>query len=124
MSALDEDPGNCAPVEEGAIGIDRREPGGDHSARLRAADVSASKPDPESYVLSVRKLSAAFPGRAITPAGCIAIEDTPAGLASASGAGLKVIAVTNSYPAERLGNAFKVVSSLSGIDLDGLKLLV
>jgi HAD superfamily hydrolase (TIGR01509 family) len=91
---------------------------------VTAADVSASKPDPESYALTVRKLSAAYPVKAITPAGCLAIEDTPAGIASAAGAGLKVIAVTNSYPAERLGNAFRVVSSLSGIDLDGLKLLL
>ena len=91
---------------------------------VTAADVSASKPDPESYAQTVQKLTEAFPGKGITPAGCLAIEDTPAGIASATGAGLRVLAVTNSYPAERLGSAFKVVSSLAGIDLAGLRLLL
>jgi beta-phosphoglucomutase len=91
---------------------------------VTAADVSASKPDPESYALTVQKLTTAFPGKGITPSGCLAIEDTPAGIASAAGAGLRVLAVTNSYPADRLENAFRVVSSLTGIGLDGLKLLI
>lgn len=87
---------------------------------VTAADVAASKPDPESYLLAVTRLKSMFPGKGITPKTCLAIEDTPAGIASATGAGLKVLAVANSYPEERLQGALWVVNSLSGIDLTTL----
>jgi beta-phosphoglucomutase len=90
---------------------------------VTAADVQASKPDPASYLLAVARLTAAFPDRGIISGNCLAIEDTPAGIASASGAGLKALAVTNSYPEESLGGASRVVLSLVGIDLEGLRLL-
>lgn len=90
---------------------------------VTAADVRASKPDPESYLLAVARLKDAFPGNGIVPGNCLAIEDTPAGIASASGAGLNVLAVTNSYPEENLTGANRVVTSLAGIDAEGLRLL-
>jgi len=88
---------------------------------VTAEEVTASKPDPASYALAVERLATAFPGRRIVAGHCIAIEDTPAGIASATGAGIPVIAVTNSYPAERLAGAVKVVDSLAGIGLEDLK---
>ena len=45
----------------------------------------------------------------------IAIEDTPAGILSAKGAGLKVLAVTNSYDREYLLDADAVTDSLENI---------
>ncbi|ACH40084.1 phosphatase/phosphohexomutase-related hydrolase [Citrifermentans bemidjiense Bem] len=90
---------------------------------VTADEVAASKPDPESYRLAVTRLQEAFPGK-VDASASIAIEDTPAGIASASGAGLKVLAVTNSYPRERLTGACRVLNSLSGVDLEGLRLLV
>lgn len=89
---------------------------------VTAEEVAASKPDPESYRLALSRLDALFPAKVI-PARAIAIEDTPAGIASATGAGMKVLAVTNSYPADRLTGACRVVDSLAGIDLEGLRLL-
>jgi len=89
---------------------------------VTADEVAASKPDPESYRLAVQRLQGIFPGR-IDPAASLAIEDTPAGIASATGAGLKVLAVTNSYPGERLTGACRVVDSLVGVDLESLRLL-
>jgi len=89
---------------------------------VTADEVAASKPDPESYRLALRRLQELFPGR-VDAAASLAVEDTPAGIASATGAGLKVLAVTNSYPAERLGGACRVVDSLAGVDLEALKLL-
>jgi beta-phosphoglucomutase-like phosphatase (HAD superfamily) len=50
----------------------------------------------------------------------LAIEDTPAGIASAKGAGLKVLAVTNSYPPEFLTQSDVVVASLEGLTLEKL----
>jgi len=88
---------------------------------VTAEDVAASKPDPESYVRAVRKLNAVFPDKLILPRECLAIEDTPAGIASAQTAGIPVLAVTNSYPTEKLGGSVCVVSSLGDITLEKLR---
>lgn len=88
---------------------------------VTADDVEASKPDPACYQLAVRKLADRFPANGISPANSLAIEDTPAGIASASGAGIKVLAITNSYPEEKLLAAWKVVPSLQDIRLDALR---
>lgn len=90
---------------------------------VTAADVQASKPDPASYALAVARLKAVYPAQEIQPAHCLAIEDTPAGIASATGAGLQVLAVANSYPEEELAGACRVVTSLAGVDLQSLRLL-
>lgn len=90
---------------------------------VTADEVAASKPDPQSYRLTLQRLQELFPDR-IAPAASLAIEDTPAGIASATGAGLKVLSVTNSYPEDRLTGACRVVDSLVGVDLEGLRLLV
>ncbi|KAF0218553.1 MAG: HAD family [Geobacteraceae bacterium] len=94
---------------------------GAFDAVVTAEDVAASKPDPASYLLAVEKLAALFPQKGIVPETCLAVEDTPAGIASATGAGLKVLAVANSYPEERLEHAFRVVDSLAGIDCQSLR---
>ncbi len=92
-------------------------------AVVTARDVAASKPDPASYRLTLARLAARFPDRPVIPETTLAIEDTPAGIASARGAGLRALAVANSYPEEKLTGAFRVVASLAGIDLEGLLLL-
>lgn len=90
---------------------------------ITAADVLASKPDPESYALAITMLIAAHPGKGIMPGNCLAIEDTPAGIASARGAGLKVLAVTNSYPEGELTGADRIVDSLADVTLQSLRTL-
>jgi beta-phosphoglucomutase len=89
---------------------------------VSAEDVAHSKPDPESYRKAISRLSEKI-GRSINPARSFAIEDSPAGIASARGAGLNVLAVTSSYPAEELQKAQRVVTSLEEItpaDLDAM----
>ncbi|GFO57015.1 haloacid dehalogenase [Geomonas sp. Red276] len=90
---------------------------------VTANEVAASKPDPESYLMALERLQHKFPG-AVKGASTLAVEDTPAGIASATGAGLKVLGVTNSYPEERLLGAVKVVDSLAGVDLESLRHLI
>jgi beta-phosphoglucomutase len=90
---------------------------------VTAADVKASKPDPESYALAVAGLKRAYPDLEIIAGRCLAIEDTPAGIASARGAGLKVLAVANSYPEENLAVADKVVATLAGVELASFRQL-
>ena len=94
------------------------------SVIVTADDVAASKPDPASYALAVRKLQALFPGKGIKPHSCLAIEDTPAGITSAHNAGIPVLAVTNSYPADQLQGAVKTLSSLDNISLEELSRLI
>lgn len=91
---------------------------------VTADDVSASKPDPACYRLTVERLAAACPGKGIAPENCIVIEDTPGGIAAARGAGLTVVGVTNSYPADRLAGTVRIVSSLAELSSDDLALLV
>jgi beta-phosphoglucomutase len=81
---------------------------------VTADDVAASKPDPECYQLAFRRLQSAHQNR-FSKDVTIAIEDTPAGISAAKAAGLIVCAVTNSYPANRLGQATFVTDSLTSL---------
>lgn len=65
------------------------------SAVVGAADAARSKPHPAPYVEAARRLNA-------HPSDCVAIEDSVWGLESARAAGMRTIAVTNSYPAAHL----------------------
>lgn len=78
---------------------------------VTADNVAASKPDPECYLLAFQRLLSAG-NNSFSKETTLAIEDTPAGISAAAGAGLKVCAVTNSYTADRLDQATFVVDSL------------
>jgi HAD superfamily hydrolase (TIGR01509 family) len=60
-------------------------------ALVCADDVTATKPDPEPYLLAAKLLGA-------DPARCFALEDSPNGVASAEAAGCRVIAVPSLTP--------------------------
>jgi beta-phosphoglucomutase len=80
---------------------------------VTADDTPRSKPDPAPYLLTCRRI-------ALPPTDCITIEDTPKGVASARAAGVKVIGVCHSLPADRLGQADLVVSSTADLSLNRL----
>lgn len=82
---------------------------------VTANDTNISKPDPAPYRLAAERLG--------VKSG-IAIEDTPAGITSAKGAGLKVLAVTNSYDRAALTQADAIVDSLEGLTLERLNTLL
>jgi len=86
---------------------------------VSADDVRRSKPDPESYALAFRRLSGTNPTSLTVPGKSIAVEDTPAGIRSAKGAGLRVLAVTNSYGAGELADADWIVESLENVRFEG-----
>ena len=85
------------------------------TAIVTAEDTPVSKPDPAPYRLTAAKLGIS---------NGLVIEDTPAGIASAKGAGLKVLAVTNSYSPEFLSEADAVTDSLEGLSLKKLNQLI
>jgi beta-phosphoglucomutase-like phosphatase (HAD superfamily) len=87
-----------------------------------AEDVRRSKPDPEPYLRAAALLGEA-------PGGCVALEDSPRGIASAQAAGCPVIAVP-SMPLPAAGMAGPrqphapgrmVVASLREVDLARLR---
>lgn len=73
--------------------------------------ISHKKPHPEIYERAARELG-------LAPSACVAVEDAILGVQSARSAGMKVIAVTNSFPAEALQEADIIVSSLEEVTLD------
>src|SRR5215469_5151975 len=80
-----------------------------------AADVVQAKPDPEGYRLAAAKLCA-------DPHRCIALEDSPNGVAAAEAAGYRVIAVPSVVPVqERPGRV--VLATLAGVTLGRLRQL-
>lgn len=68
-------------------------------------DVGNHKPNPDVYLLAREKLG--LPSNK-----CIVIEDSLVGVRAAKMAGMKCIAVTNSFPRERLREADLVVNTL------------
>lgn len=90
-------------------------------AIVGAEDAERTKPDPAPYSEAARRLAARAPG--LAPADCIAFEDSAAGIAAALGAGMKVVGVAHSYPAEKLRAAHRVVASLAGLDAGSLRSL-
>jgi len=88
---------------------------------VSADQVQRSKPDPESYAMAVDRLAQKHPELALGPANCLAIEDTPAGVASARDAGLMTLGVASTGPAEKLHEAMRVTDTLEGVGLHELR---
>ncbi|MFB3890819.1 MAG: HAD family hydrolase [Phycisphaerae bacterium] len=86
---------------------------------VTAEDVRHGKPDPEGYRLALARLCA-ITGKALTPGRCVVVEDAPAGIQAAKTAGMKVLAVTSSYPAGALNLADRIVASLTDVSLGSL----
>lgn len=99
--------------------IDAAELGACFSIVVAAGDTPQSKPSPEPYQLAFARLCQQT-GLDLDPRRCVAIEDSRWGLASARGAGLRCVGVTNSYRAEELPGAELIVSSLAGLTLEML----
>jgi HAD superfamily hydrolase (TIGR01509 family) len=76
-------------------------------------DVATTKPAPEPYLLAAQLLGA-------DPVRCVALEDSPNGVASATGAGCAVIAVPSLLPIPPAARR-RVVPSLSEVTLAMLR---
>ncbi len=85
---------------------------------ITADDVVNGKPHPEPYLKGAELLG-------VNPAECLVIEDAPAGIQSAHAGGMKVIALTSTYPASALSEADAVVQKLKQIKIavDGSRML-
>jgi beta-phosphoglucomutase-like phosphatase (HAD superfamily) len=84
---------------------------------IAAEDVSVCKPDPEGYIKALSMLNSLDPRQKfIQPDECLVIEDSIAGVEAAKRAGMRCLAVTNSYRAEELRGADWIIESLSDCD--------
>jgi beta-phosphoglucomutase len=87
---------------------------------VAAGDVRAGKPDPEGYRLAVARLrEASLPE--LDARQCLAFEDAPKGIAAARAAGIRVVALPHSLPAEALGDADRLYPSFSAVDWHALE---
>ena len=76
-------------------------------------DVTATKPDPEPYLLAAKLLDA-------DPARCVVLEDSPNGVASAAAAGCRVLAIPSLLPIPPAPGRV-VVGSLRAVTLATLR---
>jgi beta-phosphoglucomutase-like phosphatase (HAD superfamily) len=79
-------------------------------AIVTGEDVTHGKPNPEVFLLAARKLGVA-PGR------CVVLEDAHVGIQAARAAGMKVIGVATTHPADSLRDADRVVHRLDELEL-------
>jgi HAD superfamily hydrolase (TIGR01509 family) len=79
-------------------------------------DVARSKPDPEPYATAAARLG-------VPASCCVAIEDSPAGVASARSAGCAVLAVPSEMDLPRVP-AVTFATTLAGVDLPFLRALI
>ena len=86
------------------------------TAIVAAEDTPVSKPAPDPYLRALALLAPAF-GDPLQAAECVAIEDSQWGLNSARAAGLRTVAVTNTYRAGEL-SADLTIASLQAMNLD------
>jgi beta-phosphoglucomutase len=92
------------------------------TAIVTAEDTPLSKPSPEPYLHALMQLTSSLSVQ-IAPRDCAALEDSPWGLLSARAAGLRTIAVAQTYDASELSIADLVISTIGSLDLHQLSRL-
>jgi len=82
-------------------------------AIVTVEDVAHKKPAPDIYLAASRKLG-------LSPEQCVVIEDAVNGVQAAKSAGMRCVAVAQTFPAEQLQYADLVREKLAEISLDDL----
>lgn len=89
------------------------------SVIVSAENVSSCKPSPECYAAALRTLNEkrlAERRLPVLPSECLVVEDSPPGIVSGRGAGLRTLGVTNTVSAEQLRAAGAEVVTASLAD--------
>ena len=86
---------------------------------VSAEDVIYGKPDPECFNKALERLNDSS-GLQLKPGECVVIEDSIAGIEGTLAAGMKCIAVTNTYGTDRLTMADRIVRGLDEINVEDL----
>lgn len=78
----------------------------DFDAVVDAANVQRKKPHPDIFLTAAQRLG-------LSPAACLVVEDAVAGVEAAKAAGCRCLALTTSFPAERLTAADWIAPDLA-----------
>ena len=84
-------------------------PAGTFAAVVTGDQVTRGKPDPEPYLVAAARLG-------VDPASCVAFEDSPPGLASATASGARVVGVQSVLPLPQRADLSRV-PNLEPVDL-------
>jgi HAD superfamily hydrolase (TIGR01509 family) len=112
-------------IASGALGIeirrvlDRAGLTSSFDAIVAAEDCAATKPAPEPYTRALALL-AGRAGAPLPPSSVVAVEDARWGIQSARAAGLRTVAVMQTYRGEELAGADLVIPTIADLDLDAL----
>ena len=79
------------------------------SAVVSDSDIKRGKPAPDIFLRAAELLG-------VAPEHCWVIEDSKPGIAAGLAAGMRVIAITNTHPAEELAQAAHVVKTYEEIE--------
>jgi HAD superfamily hydrolase (TIGR01509 family) len=86
---------------------------------LGAEDAGRGKPAPDIFIAALGRLGYLLRQHdPVKPRQCLVVEDTPAGIAAARAAGMRVLAIAATVAAPALGDADFVSSGLETVDLD------
>jgi beta-phosphoglucomutase len=93
---------------------------------VSAEHVKKGKPHPDGFLRTLKRLNRVIPSQAgiqkpIIAKQCVVIEDSLWGLQAAKAAGMHSVAVTNSYDADQLQLAEKIVDSLKDLSMEDLR---
>ena len=87
------------------------------SVIITSYDVTRSKPDPEIFLIAAESISR-------KPEECAVLEDSIPGVQAANNAGMKCIALTNTFPRKELVDADLVLNSARDISVETLEQLI
>lgn len=87
---------------------------------VAAEHVKKGKPHPEGFLRTLKRLNKSRKVQ-ISVKQCVVIEDSQWGLQAAKAAGMHSVAVTNSYGAEQLHLAEKIVDNLKDLRMEDLQ---
>jgi HAD superfamily hydrolase (TIGR01509 family) len=87
-------------------------PPGSFRASIAGDEVARGKPDPEPYLAAARALR-------VEPGDCIAIEDSPTGVAAAMAAGCITVGIPHVVPLPA-ADGLRIVATLDGLGLEEL----
>ena len=87
---------------------------------ITADDVAQSKPNPQTYQIALECLQTLYPAAVLLAENCLAIEDTPAGIQAAQGAGLPTLGITTTTTSNNLHQAGRVVDTFEGVTFETL----
>jgi beta-phosphoglucomutase-like phosphatase (HAD superfamily) len=115
-----------ALAEEIEVILDRARLRDPFTVIVAAGSTLRGKPAPDPYIRALELLAAkglVEGGHDALASSSVAIEDSRWGIMAARDAGLRTVGITNSYPAEQLGNPDLVIDTLDELTVDRLNAL-